>query len=162
MEVNHAVLSKIEDGMSFARSIVIFMLGFVMIAFDSFAHSEYGTPLFNVTWYKEFLKIFGIVLVCLAVLSWIISVIHIALFGKTIFSMQSEIKKTKHEIESLIFLRLKDGTGKIPPDHILDMLRRKPHLIPLIEELLMIDLPYPGSVENVGDTQKTTSNSTAK
>lgn len=162
LDINQGILNKVEDGMSFARSIVIFLLGLGVIVFDAFAHSEYGAPLFEITWYRDFFKAFGLALICLAPLSWIISVIHICLFGKTIFSMKTELKKSKHEIESLIYLRLTDSTGKIPPDHILEILRRKPHLIPLIEELLMVELPNSSRVQNVGDAQKTTNNPTTE
>ena len=162
MEFNQGILNKIEEGMSFARSVVIFLLGFGMIVFDAYAQSEYGAKYFNIGWYEGFFRVCGIVLLFVAITSWVSAVIQVALFGKTFFSMSTEIKQSKHDIESLIFFRLKGATGKTPPDHVVEVLRSKPHLIPLVEEFLSINFPDSGCMQDINNSDKPPQNSAAK
>lgn len=162
MEFNQGILNKIEDGMSFARSVVIFLLGFGMIIFDAYAKSECGAKYFSIGWYDGFFRICGVVLLFVAITSWVAAIIQIVMFGRTFFSMSTEIKQTKHDIESLIFFRIKGTTGKTPPDHIVEVLRSKPHLIPLVEEFLSINFPDSGCMQDVNTPDEPTKNPTAE
>lgn len=141
MELNQSILSKIEDGMSFARSVVIFLLGFGLIAFEAFTSSRYGAVFFYAEWCSTPLRVIGSILMLMALVYWIYSAYQLIRYGHEIFSIRSAIKETRQEWEALVALKIHDATGQCPPKVVTDLLSLKPDLIPLMEELLKLIVP---------------------
>ena len=141
MEFNQGILNKIEDGMSFARSVVIFLLGFGMIIFVSFSLSQHGSTYFSMRWYSVPFCIIGSFLIVLSVGYWAYSAYQLLKYGNEIFSIRSAIKETKQKWEALVALRIFDATGNTPPKVITDLISLKPELLPLMEELLKLITP---------------------
>ena len=141
MEFNQGVLNKIEDGMSFARSVIIFLIGFGLIAFDAFASSSHGSIYFYAEWCSLPFCIVGSCLMLLALVYWLYSAYQLIKYGYEIFSMRSAIKETRQQWEALVALRIYDATGNVPPKVITDLVSLKPELLPLMEELLNLIVP---------------------
>lgn len=141
MEFNPGILNRIEDGMSFARSVVIFLLGFGLIVFEAFTSSKYGAIFFYAEWCSIPLCVIGSILILMALVYWLYSTYQIIRYGYEIFSIRSAVKETREQWQALVALKLHHATGQIPEKVILDLLSLKPELFPLMEELLKLIVP---------------------
>ena len=141
MEFNQVILSKIEDGMSFARSVVTFLLGFGLVVFEAFISSKYGSVFFYAEWCRIPFRVIGSVLMLMSIIYWLYSAYQIIRYGYEIFSIRSAIKETRQQWEALVTLRIHDATGQSPPKVVTDLLTLKPELLPLMEELLKLVVP---------------------